>query len=421
MDTNSSHLIAINTQTGEVVESPAMSHGLLFLEFDPSPTLFVVIPGINDHGEMMLERAKIMFRYGDECLVRICEANRGQICDMVNPSAEQVRQKIIEATRNAEKKGKDVIVNIDMDLEDYLWEFPLPPFINRWNRSVGWAGEMANIVSDAFTKEIPNGTRMLYAHSAGGDATYQSIWQAGQKMKMYDNINILNGRTSADKLRRALERSGYAWRQIKVFTSKGDLPATPALPRLLRLWGGSISNYDAAREWAGKAWVHLHSLTITGHSGLRDGIGVIGTFQVNLGQFGTYDNVVGTVEEMMLRDWRGTILRTTTEGVVSVDDDQASNTQAPQVFLLKQNYPNPFNPETNISFSLPERTSVSLVIYNILGKKVKTLVTGELAAGTHTVHWDGGEEAGNSVASGIYFYRLKTDSFDQTRKMVLMK
>jgi len=88
---------------------------------------------------------------------------------------------------------------------------------------------------------------------------------------------------------------------------------------------------------------------------------------------------------------------------------------------LAKNYPNPFNPETDISFSLPERTQVSLIVYNILGEKVKTLVSGDMDAGTHTIHRNGRDEAGNSVASGIYFYRLKTESFDQTRKMVLMK
>jgi len=85
------------------------------------------------------------------------------------------------------------------------------------------------------------------------------------------------------------------------------------------------------------------------------------------------------------------------------------------------NYPNPFNPETDINFSLPERTQVSLIVYNILGERVKTLVNQAMEAGTHSVHWDSKDEAGNSVASGIYFYRLKTENFDKTMKMVLMK
>jgi hypothetical protein len=85
------------------------------------------------------------------------------------------------------------------------------------------------------------------------------------------------------------------------------------------------------------------------------------------------------------------------------------------------NYPNPFNPETEISFSLPERAQVSLVIYNILGEKVKTLVNETKEAGTYSAPWDGRDESGNSLASGIYFYRLKTENFDKTMKMVLMK
>ena len=85
-------------------------------------------------------------------------------------------------------------------------------------------------------------------------------------------------------------------------TNKDDLPATPK-PWFLKLWSGSISNYDAAREWAGKAWVHLHSSTITGHSGLRDSIGIEGTFEVNLDSLGSRQEA-GTVEEMMLNDWK---------------------------------------------------------------------------------------------------------------------
>jgi len=256
-----------------------------------TPRLFVVIPGINDAGLTMLTRAANMVHHDFECEVIVREVS--------GLSVEQVRQLVTDAAINAKNKGKDVVVLIDMDLEDYSWEFPLPPFLNRWHRSVRWAGEMANIVSDAFTKEVPSGIRMLYAHSAGGDATYESIQRA--KQIMYDNINILNGRTSANQLSRALKGNGYVWQQIKVFTSEGDLPATPAPPKYLKLWSGSVSNYEAAREWAGKAWVHLHSLTITGHNGLRDSIGIEGTFEVNLGSLGSWQEV-GTVEEMMLKD-----------------------------------------------------------------------------------------------------------------------
>jgi hypothetical protein len=96
---------------------------------------------------------------------------------------------------------------------------------------------------------------------------------------------------------------------------------------------------------------------------------------------------------------------------------------APEAFgySLRVNYPNPFNPETDISFTLPIRTHASLTIYNIVGKKVTILASREMDAGTHTIHWDGRDEAGSPVATGIYFYRLKAEEFEQTQKMVLMK
>ena len=95
--------------------------------------------------------------------------------------------------------------------------------------------------------------------------------------------------------------------------------------------------------------------------------------------------------------------------------------ETPTEFSLSTNYPNPFNPETNISFTLPERTQVTLIIYNILGGRVKTLVNRDMEAGIHTIHWDGADGSGNSIASGIYFYKLSAGDFTATKKMVLTK
>ncbi|MCK4461399.1 MAG: T9SS type A sorting domain-containing protein, partial [candidate division Zixibacteria bacterium] len=86
-----------------------------------------------------------------------------------------------------------------------------------------------------------------------------------------------------------------------------------------------------------------------------------------------------------------------------------------------QNYPNPFNPSTTISFNLPNAGQVQLSIFNVLGQKVTTLVDGQYTAGTHEVTWNGTDESGSAVGSGIYFYRITTSDFDQTKKMILMK
>jgi len=95
----------------------------------------------------------------------------------------------------------------------------------------------------------------------------------------------------------------------------------------------------------------------------------------------------------------------------------------PKTFALAQNAPNPFNPATAISYSVPDGTSlaVSLAVYDIRGKLVRTLVNQVKNAGTYTVFWDGSDESGVQVSSGVYFYRMMAGSFIQTRKMVLLK
>ncbi len=92
----------------------------------------------------------------------------------------------------------------------------------------------------------------------------------------------------------------------------------------------------------------------------------------------------------------------------------------PNAFLL-QNHPNPFNPATQITFGLPEMTSVSLVVYDLFGRSVKTLVNELKAAGTHTVQWNGTDHSGKPVSSGIYFYRLQAGEFQQVRKMLVLR
>jgi len=88
---------------------------------------------------------------------------------------------------------------------------------------------------------------------------------------------------------------------------------------------------------------------------------------------------------------------------------------------LSQNVPNPFNPQTTIRFTLPQNERVALAIYNANGQLVKTLASGEKARGTYDITWDGRDSKGNSVSSGVYFYRLSAGKFSETRKMVLLK
>lgn len=93
----------------------------------------------------------------------------------------------------------------------------------------------------------------------------------------------------------------------------------------------------------------------------------------------------------------------------------------PGNFYLSQNYPNPFNPATSISYTLTRRSNVELTIYNVIGQAVRTLIKKSEAAGDRTVTWDGCNDKGNSLSTGVYFYSLKTDLSTQTKKMAFLK
>jgi hypothetical protein len=93
----------------------------------------------------------------------------------------------------------------------------------------------------------------------------------------------------------------------------------------------------------------------------------------------------------------------------------------PSVYSLSQNYPNPFNPTTKMNYALPKRSRVIISVYNVLGQEVTTLLNKEQDYGYHTVTWNGTDRIGKQVASGVYFARLTTKNFSQTKKMLMLK
>lgn len=101
--------------------------------------------------------------------------------------------------------------------------------------------------------------------------------------------------------------------------------------------------------------------------------------------------------------------------------DDGYDNELPRSFALMQNYPNPFNPETVIRYSLPTASTVTITVHNILGRQVATLIDSYQSAGTHDVVWDGTNLYGEQVASGVYFYRLRTEQGVDSRKMILLR
>jgi len=101
--------------------------------------------------------------------------------------------------------------------------------------------------------------------------------------------------------------------------------------------------------------------------------------------------------------------------------EEETHVAVPIEFALSQNYPNPFNPTTNISVQLKADGYVTLKVYDLLGREVRTLVNREMAAGSHIVNWDGTADDGKVVPSGVYIYRLTTQNFVSTKKMIVVR
>jgi hypothetical protein len=111
----------------------------------------------------------------------------------------------------------------------------------------------------------------------------------------------------------------------------------------------------------------------------------------------------------------------------NLTDVNTADAGIPTTYALDQNYPNPFNPITTIRFALPKLSNVTIKIYNLLGQEVATLVEGVREAGFYTQQWNGHNQYGNQVATGVYFYRIEAKPadggapFTSLKKMLLIK
>ncbi len=132
-----------------------------------------------------------------------------------------------------------------------------------------------------------------------------------------------------------------------------------------------------------------------------------------------YDKVNNNVDQWATTFDQYSFVNLTLGGSVGVED--GGREQIVKKFELKQNYPNPFNPTTTIEYALPKQANVELDIFNVMGQQVKSLVNDHQTAGQYEVKWDGRDNLGVRVGSGIYFYTLKAGDFKKTGKMVLVR
>ncbi|MGB5873866.1 MAG: T9SS type A sorting domain-containing protein, partial [Bacteroidota bacterium] len=136
------------------------------------------------------------------------------------------------------------------------------------------------------------------------------------------------------------------------------------------------------------------------------------------GAFFGEDIVIGQNVSLRLASGFGALSKTNASGEPSASSAEGS---VPKTYVLSQNYPNPFNPSTQIRYGLPRASHVNLIVYNMLGQEVVRLVDDVQAEGYHVVQWNGTNDFGNTVSSGMYIFRLTAGDFVQTKKMMLLK
>ena len=156
----------------------------------------------------------------------------------------------------------------------------------------------------------------------------------------------------------------------------------------------------------------------------ENGTLVVGTLLGANGEFVTGDGVIARLHFRSLIDdvhQNISLLNTKIANSEAEISRLGDVVQVPDDYRLQQNYPNPFNPETKIRFELPKNTHVTLKIFNVLGQQVATLINSDMKSGYHLVKWDGKNQFGIRVASGVYYYRLETTEFSRSMRMLLIK
>ncbi|UCE20199.1 MAG: choice-of-anchor D domain-containing protein, partial [Gemmatimonadota bacterium] len=132
----------------------------------------------------------------------------------------------------------------------------------------------------------------------------------------------------------------------------------------------------------------------------------------------------GSVTRSIKMEFEGVILAVSCRENIPVEIEPISfkkDTFVPESWSLLQNYPNPFNPETSIGYHVPRPEHVKVIVFNTLGQMIRTLVDGMQQPGAYTVRWDGYDNSGRPLPSGIYFYQLTAGDYSQTKRMILIK
>jgi len=226
-----------------------------------------------------------------------------------------------------------------------------------------------------------------------------NIWQDGTKCKYYNDPDWA-------------DPDYIAWAETSevMISISSDGGATWSDPIIMNAKADDV-NYVQQFDEMGLCYFYLGDRI----EDLGDGWGLVHLFFLDDDSFGCFSGQT---------PYGSNAGGTSMYAAIKIDFSTAStddNTVTPSVARLSQNYPNPFNPSTTVAYNLNEAGEVSIEIYNIKGQKVCTLVDDYKDVGRHTIQWNGRDDKNQSVSSGVYFYKMKSGVYTDTKKMILLK
>ncbi len=202
----------------------------------------------------------------------------------------------------------------------------------------------------------------------------------------------------------------------KVICFSGGLNAVPVE---LVSFNASVNGNDVTLNWTAATQLNNKGFEIERKSGNDQFYSV--SFIKGDGTTTEQKSYSYTDKELKVGDYTYRLKQIDFDGTVHYSNGINVSVNLPTEFSLSQNYPNPFNPTTTINFSVPQKSTVKLIVYDILGKEVKTLINSEKDAGSYKVQWNGTNNKGLTVSTGIYIYRISAGNFVSEKKMILMK
>jgi M6 family metalloprotease-like protein len=220
------------------------------------------------------------------------------------------------------------------------------------------------------------------------------------------------------------QRLGWVWRDVDLAESREEDITFPD-PMLTHRVSGTILDHQNRLLPLGDIQFYDENSGFVGHAWVTPGTGKYavdippGRYHATVGvsnYIGRYseNHYLGILQLTADTEWNVHL----STGETAIDEVVGA---LPSIFALHPNFPNPFNAHTAIPYQLPQTGRVQLTIYNIAGQQVTTLVDAQKPAGRHQIFWNGRDASGKQVGSGLYFYRLSTDTQTQTRRMILVK